>query len=115
MTSVRRWKQSANACYRTLSSRRGHRFLEITDLRDPASGIAYTLDETQREVYLACDAGATPRQVWDALPPVQRKLVTIEWIERFLQELVRVRLVFEDHGHFVSLAVGANDDRTVHS
>ncbi len=99
------WKQDAGKSYRKLTVKRGSDFVQVVDGRSNAKGGTYTLDGVAGEAYLACEKGATPHRVWSTLSPEYRSGVTEDDVKDFLDQMVNIRLVFEENGHYLSLAL----------
>lgn len=93
-----------------MSYRCGPGFLIINDGRPDLGGYAHTLGETEAKVYLACDGGATSKAVWDVLQADGYVEITFEDVEGFLDELVELKLMYEEDGLYLSLAVASNVD-----
>jgi ribosomal peptide maturation radical SAM protein 1 len=108
------WRQGAEKSYRQLTVKRGPDFVQIADGRSDGKGGTYTLDGVAGEAYLACERGATPHRVWSTLSPEYRSEVTENDVKDFLDQMVSKRLVFEETGHYLSLAlpVGERLDAT---
>jgi len=99
------WTQNAKKDYRKLTVKRGPGFVQVADGRTNGKGGVYTLDGVAGEAYLACDRGATPHRVWSGLSPEFRSGVTEDDVRDFLDQMVKIRLVFEEDGHYLSLAI----------
>jgi len=89
----------------TLSYRRGPGFLVINDRRPGLGGYDYSLEETEAKIYLSCDSGVTAKAAWKALQAEGAKEIELEDIEDFLGELTEMRLMYEEDGLYLSLAV----------
>jgi ribosomal peptide maturation radical SAM protein 1 len=99
------WKQDADKNYRKLTVKRGPGFVLVTDGRSNGKGGTFTLDGVAGESYLACERGATPHRVWSTLSPEYQSGVTENEVKDFLDQMVSMRLVFEESGHYLSLAL----------
>jgi len=99
------WKQDAEKNYRKLTVKRGPGFVLVTDGRSNGKGGTYTLDGVAGEAYLACERGATPHRVWSTLSPEYQSGVSENEVKDFLDQMVSTRLVFEESGHYLSLAL----------
>jgi hypothetical protein len=99
------WKQDAEKNYRKLTLKRGPDFVQVVDGRSNGKGGTYTLDGVAGEAYVACERGATPHRVWSNLGPEFRSSVTEEDVKDFLDQMVSIRLVYEESGHYLSLAL----------
>lgn len=89
----------------TLSYRRGPGFLVINDRRPGLGGYDYSLEETEAKIYLSCDSGATAMAAWKALQADGANEIELEDIEDFLEEMTEMRLMYEEDGLYLSLAV----------
>ncbi len=108
--SIEDWRE--NYPKSILSYRCGPGFLIINDSRPGLGGYDHTLGEIEAKVYLACDAGATPKAVWKALQADGDLEITLEDVEVFLDEMVELKLMYEEDGLYLSLAVASNFART---
>jgi ribosomal peptide maturation radical SAM protein 1 len=88
-----------------LSYRRGPGFLLINDRRPGLGRCNYSLDGIEAKVYLSCDGGATPLAVWKALQGAGETDISLEDIAEFLEELTEMKLMYEEDGLYLSLAV----------
>ena len=91
-----------------LSYRRGPGFLLINDRRPSLGGYDYSLRESEARIYLDCDGGATPMTLWKSLQANGEKDISLEDVEDFLQQMVDLRLMYEEDGQYLSLAVSGN-------
>lgn len=91
-----------------LSYRRGPGFLLIDDRRPGLGGYDYSLKETEAKIYLICDSGATAMAAWKALQADGAKDIEPEDVEDFLDEMTELRLMYEEDGLYLSLAVPVN-------
>lgn len=108
--AVERWRAESPRSFGALRYRRGPGFLKIRDRRS-GGDIEYTLADGEAQIYLLCDAGATPAAIHARLPaPLQGELDVAE-IRRFLRELVAINLAYEESDRFLALAL-ADDPRT---
>jgi hypothetical protein len=77
----------------------------ITDRRTTVGHRRYVLDEIEARIYLGCDAGAEP----DALAAdVSRSLgrdLEAAGVRATLHDLAEEHLVYEEDGHYLSLAI----------
>ena len=99
------WRQGAEKNYRKLTVKRGPNFVQVADGRTNGKGGTYTLDGIAGEAYLACERGATPHRVWSTLSPEYQSGATEEDVRDFLDQMVKMRLVFEENDHYLSLAL----------
>lgn len=85
-----------------LTLRRGGGFIEIEDARDPATPGTYTFDGMLADLYLACSDA--PRSAEAVLPLVDPGGAVAE-VRSCLDEFCALRLMAEDGGEYLSLAV----------
>jgi hypothetical protein len=86
--------------------RRGPGFVNIIDHRFLAAREhRYTLEGPEALIYFACEAGATVRQIAQTLGRNGHGAVPVTTIESVLRELVAARLVYEEEGQYLSLAL----------
>src|SRR6266536_2388867 len=88
-----------------LSYRCGPGFLLIEDRRPGLGGYNYSLRETEAKIYLTCDGGTTAMAAWKALQADEAKDIELEDVEDFLDEMTELRLMYEEDGLYLSLAV----------
>ena len=96
------WRNGQSA-RRSLRYARGPDFLDIVDERPGLPRARYSLDRTEAELYLACEDGAT-------VPELMRAVASRRnggEIKSFLDELVGEKLVYEEDGRYLSLALPA--------
>lgn len=105
--AIEEWRTSYGEGRSSLEYRKGPDFLVINERRAGLKPYDYRLGETEARIYLACDAGATPASVRDALKEKGEEVETEE-IESFLRELLEERLVYEEDGRYLSLALPVN-------
>jgi hypothetical protein len=67
-----------------------------------------TFEDLEARIYLACEDGATPRQAWAALGEDGMGEIPEGEVRQFLDELVAMRLVYEEHGRYLGLALPAH-------
>jgi len=108
--SLEAWRNDF-AAGSNLSYRRGPGFLLINDRRPGLGGCNYSLRETEAKIYLSCDGGATANAVWKALLAAGEKEITFEDVEDFLRQMTELRLMYEEEGQYLSLAVPLNTQK----
>lgn len=91
-----------------LSYRRGPGFLLLRDRRPGLGGFDYSIGETEAQIYLGCDAGATPLAIWKTLQAAGADEVSLAEVEDFLNEMTEMKLMYEEDGQYLSLATAAN-------
>jgi ribosomal peptide maturation radical SAM protein 1 len=105
-----RWVRAHAHDAGALRLRRGPGFVRIEDRRTLMDDQGdYVLDEVEARVYLACEAGVTAATAWKLAGGAQANL-DVEDVEQFLDELVAARLVFEENGRYLSLAIPTDPD-----
>jgi len=98
---IERWNREAEANVGALYYRLGPGFMTITDARTTVQPAAYTLTGLEMAVYLACEEGATLSSIGRAVEgPVEETE-----LRRVLDELVEARLLYEEQGRYLSLAL----------
>jgi ribosomal peptide maturation radical SAM protein 1 len=103
--AVERWQASRAAGFRSLRYRRGPGFLVIRDRRPNLDPADYSFGEDEARIYLACDDGATATAAWEAVRVHGSAELTVEDVQEFLDELVASRLVYQENGRYLSLAL----------
>jgi ribosomal peptide maturation radical SAM protein 1 len=99
------WREQWPSSYRTLRYRRGPGFLVVYDRRPGLETADYVFDEREAQIYLACEDGATAAQVWAGLDPATTTDLDVDDVTGFLDELVGLRLLFEEGGRYLALAL----------
>ena len=103
---VERWNGEWERNSGALTCRRGPGFLVILDSRTTSTSSArYTLGEQEAAVYLACDAGATVSSIAAHVRGSSAGTMSEDEIRRLLEEFVDARLMYEERGRYLSLAV----------
>jgi ribosomal peptide maturation radical SAM protein 1 len=96
------WKQRAQESP-VLEYRCGPGFMKIMDVRE--TKFLHVLDEREARIYLACDAGATARQVAEVMREAGDADLGEEEIRDFLEELLANRLLYREGDLYLSLAI----------
>jgi hypothetical protein len=104
------WKESWRANFRRLSWHPAEDGVRVYDTRSNSTPTLYELGELEAAVYLSCEAGTTPRRAWDALPSAGQNRFSVEEVAMALQDMARRRLMFEENGRFISLAVEGTEE-----
>lgn len=99
------WKREWTPGTRPLVYERGLNFLKIIDNRYNLKNNYYTLKKTEAEIYLACDAGAKPKQICKQVSDLTGAKIEIEEVEAFLAQLVNLKLIYMEDGIYLSLAI----------
>jgi hypothetical protein len=106
--AIERWRAGWPAGYRTLRYRRGPGFLVIHDRRPGLERADYSFGEREAALYAACEDGATAAQACETLRTGGVTDLDVEDVEAFLDRLVGLRLVYEDSGRYLALALPVN-------
>lgn len=111
--AVARWREVAPHSAGTLAYRRGPGFLLVHDRRPGLEPADYRFDDVEAKIYLACDAGNTAAQIYRQLVAEGEDSLDAEEIERYLEELVDVKLMYREGKSFLSLAVAVRNAEAV--
>jgi magnesium-protoporphyrin IX monomethyl ester (oxidative) cyclase len=103
--ALEKWKEDYSRSFGQLWYRCGPGFMELCDNRANFSYQVYNIDETEGKIYLACEEGATIKQIRETLTETEREEFTPEDIRDFLDQLVEARLVYEENGIYISLGL----------
>jgi ribosomal peptide maturation radical SAM protein 1 len=106
--TIEEWRSNYDAGRSSLQYRKGPGFLIINDRRANLKPYDYRLGRIESSIYLACDGGATPKAIWESLKKEDGADISIEDVEAYLKELVEARLMYEEDGCYLSLAVSVN-------
>jgi len=104
--AVDAWRSGHGVAYRALRYRRGPGFLVVHDRR-PGLTADYSFDEQEAQLYLACADGATAAEACAALGAAGSSGVDVDDVRTFLDDLVSSRLVYEEAGRYLALALPA--------
>ena len=99
------WRTNHSTGYRTLRYRRGPGFLVIRDRRPNLESADYSLDDVEARLYLACENGASAREALDQLRGDSATGIDVEDVHQLFDELVALRLLYEEDGHYLALAL----------
>ena len=102
---VLRWRKESHRNRRALTYRRGPTFLVIEDTRTTIGRRRLVLDECESLVYLACDSGRRADAVAAEVSEALGRPVPLEEVERMLREFVAEKLMYEESGEYLSLAL----------
>jgi ribosomal peptide maturation radical SAM protein 1 len=105
--AVRTWQEIYKAGGSSLRYRRGPGFLIIQDRRPNLGSNDYHLGESEARIYLACDGGATVETICDELSEGSTATPSRHQVNEFLDNLVEARLLYEEDGRYLSLALPA--------
>lgn len=102
--AILEWRARAAEDKGGLKYFRGPGFITIVDLRR-GGGQRYTLGVVESKIYLACDTGAKPDAIAKALAKAGYGAWSADDVRDYLEELRVARLVYEDEGRYLSLAL----------
>jgi ribosomal peptide maturation radical SAM protein 1 len=105
---IEAWRANLSTSYRTLRYRRGPGFLVIQDRRPNLERADYSFDEAEAQLYLACADGATADGACATLRATGATDIEVADVEQFLDDLVDLRLVYEEAGRYLALALPTN-------
>jgi ribosomal peptide maturation radical SAM protein 1 len=111
--AVERWREVGPRAAGTLAYRRGPGFLLVHDRRPGLEPADYRFDGVEAKIYLACDAGNTAAQIYRQLTAEGERGLDASGIERYLEELVDVRLMYREGKSFLSLAIAVRNAQAV--
>ncbi|HEY6803829.1 MAG TPA: RiPP maturation radical SAM C-methyltransferase [Pyrinomonadaceae bacterium] len=97
----------------SLTYRRGPGFLNITDRRPNKRARDHSYGEVEAKVYLSCDGGIRPSVIWNKLASAGHTAVSLEDVKDILKEFQRERLVYEEEGQYLSLALPLDRDEHI--
>ena len=99
------WRTNHSTGYRALRYRRGPGFLIIRDRRPNLESADYSLDDVEARLYLACENGASAGEALDQLRGDTPTGIDVEDVHQLFDELVALRLLYEEDGHYLALAL----------
>jgi ribosomal peptide maturation radical SAM protein 1 len=105
--AIEAWRAAHPAGYRALRYRRGPGFLVVEDRRPNLAPADYTFAEREARLFLACADGATAAEACAALHASGVTDLDEDDVQEFLDELVGSRLVYEEDGRYLALALPA--------
>ena len=107
---IERWREDFYKGMNSLTYKRGPNFLVISDRRSNLETFDYYLSQTEAIIYLCCDGGATPRSILEYLRRNGIRDRSVADIREFLDSLTGARLLYEEAGQYLSLALPINSD-----
>jgi ribosomal peptide maturation radical SAM protein 1 len=107
---VERWREGFDQGINSLTYKRGPNFLVISDRRSNLKACDYYLEQTEAAIYLCCDAGTTPRSILEYLRRNGVMSRSLADVKEFLDSLTEARLLYEEAGQYLSLALPINSD-----
>jgi ribosomal peptide maturation radical SAM protein 1 len=105
---IEAWRDGRATSYQSARYRRGPGFLVIQDRRPNLERADYSFDDTEAQIYLACEDGATADGACATLRATGATDIDVADVEHFLDELVDLRLVYEEAGRYLALALPTN-------
>jgi ribosomal peptide maturation radical SAM protein 1 len=102
---VERWRSDAARNAGALTYRRGPGIVVVTDTRTTGSPARYELSGEEAAVFSSCDSGTTVSQSLRWIRESCGLSPTEERVRAILAELAEARLVYEEQGRFLSLAL----------
>ena len=103
--AVEAWRESNKTGFGSLRYRRGPGFLIVQDRRPGLETADYRFEGTEAEIYLACDAGATPAELYRLLAKDNDDTPDTDEIKEFLDKLVEARLMYCEENCYLSLGL----------
>ena len=103
--SCARWKRDWPANANALTWHDAPEGAVIVDRRSTTTPARHLLGPLERKIYLRCDAGAASERVWQSLDDGERGKVTPAEVEALLVRWTAARLMFEEDGKYLSLAL----------
>lgn len=110
--AVARWRAEHHANRGALTSRRGPDLLVIEDARTTTGRRRFVLDRVEAGLYQACDAGCTAAAAAEAASRAAGRVVRTDEATRILHQFVAERLMYEEDGRFLPLAIASTRDRS---
>ena len=101
------WRTNQSTGYRALRYRRGPGFLVIQDRRPNLESADYSLDDVEARLYLACENGASASEALNEVRADSQSGIDLEDVHQFFDELMGLRLLFEEDGRYLALALPA--------
>ena len=105
--AIEAWQADGTHGYRALRYRRGPGFLVVHDRRPNLEPADYSFSEREARLYLACEDGATAIEALATLGDAEASDLDVDDIKEFLDELVTGRLLYEEDGRYLALALPA--------
>ena len=102
------WRREWRENFCRLSYRLESGGLEISDQRSWRVPDVHHLGPVEASIYLACDSGATVRRIRDSLTNRELACPDADRIAAVLDDMVDRRIMFEENGVYLSLAVSAD-------
>jgi ribosomal peptide maturation radical SAM protein 1 len=111
LEAIEQWERGWRGA--TLEYRRGPDFLEIVDSRG-GQRAHHQLGDIEAKIYLALDASTTASSIVHELQKDAKHgdvVPSLSEVESFLKKLALLRLVYEEDGRYLSLAIPARPPR----
>jgi ribosomal peptide maturation radical SAM protein 1 len=109
-SAVDAWRSHHPAAFGTLRYHRGPGFLVVVDRRPGLEPAEYQMGEREAAIYLACEEGSTPKLISEELAARGAAQLAAEEVQDFLEELREARLVYQEDGRYLSLALPSPRD-----
>jgi hypothetical protein len=77
----------------------------VHDRRPNLEPADYSFSEREARLFLACEDGATPAEARAALGEAGAADLDVDDVHEFLDELVASRLMYEEDGRYLALAL----------
>jgi len=106
--AIEAWQTANAASYRALRYRRGPGFLVVHDRRPDLEPADYSFSEREARLFLACEDGATAAEARGTLGEAATMDLDMDDVQEFLDEMVGSRLMYEEGGRYLALALPAN-------
>lgn len=104
------WREAYIRSGNSLTYKQGPGFMIINDRRSNLEASDYTLGEMESIIYRACDAGASLAAIQKSLIKQAFTTITVNEIKEFMDSLLASRLVYEEDGRYLSLALPEGED-----
>jgi ribosomal peptide maturation radical SAM protein 1 len=99
------WRHHWRTNFRQLSYDQVGDGLRIVDLRNNMLATVYALGALEASIYLACDSGASIGMILKRVAETHDQQLTAQDVRSFLQAVVAHRLMYEEGGKYLALAV----------
>ncbi len=103
--AVEGWRESNKTGFGSLRYLRGPGFMIVQDRRPSLEAADYRFEGTEATIYLACDAGATPAELYTLLTKDNEDAPGADEIKEFLDKLVEARLMYREDNRYLALAL----------
>jgi ribosomal peptide maturation radical SAM protein 1 len=107
LRAIEAWRAAPEG-YRSLRYRRGPGFVVVEDRRPNLPTADYTFEDREARVFLACRDGATAAEAHAELQAVGIEDLDVDDVREFLDELLALRLAYEEGGRYLALPLPVN-------